>query len=285
MIRCLQAELFKLVRRRTSWLTVVGLALLPVLLGLIFRSSAVQTTGPQGPERVTISCYGLLMLTISTAVALFAPLVASFIAAELLAKEIKEGTLKLLFMRPVSRSQVLLSKGVVACLHNVALITVLFLVTFLVGITFFSCGPVDQAMSAYLSVGSPAGRDSQSLGQVKMSGVTDRAEALTRIGATYAYLAFSLTTVGLLTLFLSTFIANTAGVVLVTLGLLIGMRLLENIERFKPYLLSAHLINSGLLSDPIDWTGIGFSLGVLAIYATTSLLGGVLILRQKDIAT
>lgn len=284
MIQCLQAELFKLVRRQTSWLTVVGLALLPILLGLIFRSSAVQTTGPQGPEQVTISCYGLLMLTISTAVALFAPLVASFISAELLARESKEGTLKLLFVHPVSRSQVLLSKGIIVCLHNIVLITVLFLVAFLVGITFFPCGPVDQAMSAYLSVGSPS-RDSQALGQVKMSGVTDRAEALIRIGATYAYLALSLTTVGLLTLFLSTFVANTAGVVLMTLGLLIGMRLLENIDQFKPYLLSAHLINSGLLSNPIDWTGLGLSLGVLAIYAMTSLLGGVLILRQKDITT
>lgn len=277
-----EAEFFKLVRRRTSWLSIGALALLPLLLGLVFRSSAVTTTGPAGAAPVSISGYGLIMLTLSTAMALFAPLVSSFIGAELLAKEMADRTITLPLLRPVSRAQVLLSKCLMCLLHNAALVATLWLVALIVGGVFFHYGPPEQSMSAYISVGSPSGQSS-SVGKVDMAGAMTQNEALLRLGASYAYLALSLTVVGLLALLLSTVITNSAGVVVATLGTLIGMRALEGVEGLRRYLLSTHLVTASLLSGETDWAALWNSLGVLAAYAALFVLAATLIFGRKDI--
>ena len=284
MITSTEAEFFKLMRRRTSWLSIGALVVLPLLLGLVFRSSAVETTGPAGSESATISGYGLIILTMSTAMTLFAPLVSSFVGAELLAQEIKEGTVKLSLMRPISRMEVLLSKCLASLAHNVVLVATLWLIAVIVGGVLFHYGPPDSSMSAYISVGSPGG-DSSAVGQVRMSDVMSQTEALLRLGASYAYLTLSLTVVGLLALFLSTVITNPAGVVVATLGVIIGMRMLESVEGLRHYLLSAHLVNGSLLSGEIDWGALWSSLGTLAAYAAVFILAAILVFRRKDIHT
>ena len=284
MVASIEGEFFKLARRRTSWLSICALAVLPILLGLVVPSSAVQTAGPTGSEPPVFSGYVLLVMTMSTAMALFAPLVSAFIGAELLAKEIKDGTIKLSLMRPISRTEVLLSKCLASLVHNVVLVVTLWFVAVIVGGVLFHYGPLDSSMSASINIGSPGG-GSSAINPVVVSGVMSQTEALLRLGASYAYLALSLTVVGLLALFLSTVITNQAGVVVATLGVIVGMRTLESVAGLKRYLLSSHLITGSLLSGEIDWRALWSSLGVLAAYAAVFILAAILIFRRKDIHT
>lgn len=282
MLTSSKAELFKLVRRRSSWLSIVSLAALPLLLGLVFRVTPVTSTGPAGATAPRISGYALLTLTMSTAMGLFAPLVSAFMGAELLAKEHSDGTLKLSLMRPVSRAQVLLSKCLACLVHNAALVAALWLVALLVGALFFHYGQPDQSMSAYIAVSGPGGEGS-TVSEVNMSGAMGETEALLRLAGSYAYLVLSLTVVGLLALLWSTLIANTAGVVVVTLAVVVGMSALGGLRGLGQYLLSTHLISLALLSGEIHWAGLGRSVGVLAVYAAAFIGVATVILRRRDI--
>lgn len=280
MKRSTEAEFFKLLRRRTTWLSIAGLSALPLLLGLVLRLIPVQ--GPDGPASATISGYGLLVLAMSTAMVFFAPLVSSFIGAELLAKEIGDGTLKLTLMRPVSRAHVALSKCLACLAHNAALVAALWLVALAVGAALFRYGPPDASLTAGIIVGG-SGNDASMVGGVSMAGIGGQGEALLRLGASYAYLALSLTVVGLLALFWSTLITNAAGVVVATLGVIIGMRALEGVEQVRRYLLSTHLVSGSLLSGRVDWAALATSLGVLAAYAAVLVGATVALLYRKDI--
>jgi ABC-2 type transport system permease protein len=280
MLTCSRAELFKLVRRRSSWLSIVSLAILPLLLGLVFRVTPV--TAPEGVVAPRISGYAVLMMTMSTAMGLFAPLVSAFIGAELLAKEHGEGTLKLSLMRPVSRVQVLLSKCLACLVHNAALVTVLWLVALLVGALFFHYGQPDQSMSAFVSVSGP-GAQSGTVSEVSMSGAMGQTEALLRLAGSYAYLVLSLTVVSLLAMLWSTVIASTAGVVVATLAAVVGMSALGGLRGLARYLFSTHLVSLALLADEVDWTALGTSIAVLAVYAAAFIGVAAVILRRRDI--
>ncbi|MDI7276615.1 MAG: ABC transporter permease, partial [Anaerolineae bacterium] len=253
MTRAIEAEFFKLARRRATWLSIAGLSALPVLLGLIFRLVPVQ--GPDGASPATMSGYGLLLLTMSTAMTFFAPLVSSYIGAELLAKEIGDGTLKLSLVRPVSRAQVVLSKCLACLAHNAALVAALWLVGLIVGGVLFHYGAPDLSLTAGINV-SRSGGEASTVGEVSMAGISGQAEALLRLGASFAYLALSLTVVGLLALFWSTLITNAAGVIVATLGAIIGMRALEGVEEVRQFLLSAHLVSGSLLAERVDWSAL-----------------------------
>ncbi len=284
MTKSIRAELFKLVRRRGSWLASAGLAALPLLLGLILRLT--PATGPEGQAAAPgtgVDGYTVILLTVSTAMLFFAPLVAAFIGAELLAKEAGEGTLKLSLLRPVSRAQVLGGKCVACLTHNVALVAALWLVALAAGGLFFHYGSPRAVLAANVSITGPGG-DVSSVGEVSLSGAMGQGEALLRLAASYGYLAISLTVVGLLALSWSTVIRNAAGVVVATLGVVLGMRALEGVPGLGRYLLSAQLVSQSLLRRPTDWAGLATSLGVLVAYAAAFVAAGALVLSRRDVS-
>lgn len=284
MIISTKAEFFKMARRSSTWVSIAALALLPLLLGLVMRSSLVETNAPPGTEVTPSSGYSLMILTMSTAMAFFAPLVASFISAELMAKELKDGTAKLFLIRPVSRIEFLLSKCLACLAHNILLMAALWLAALLVGGVLFHYGSTDASMSAFINISSPSGETS-AVNQVNMSGTMSQTGAFLRLAASYGYLALSLFVVGLMTLLLSTVITNTAGVVVITLGAILGMNYLKNIHGISRYILSSHLMSGSLLAGDIDWGTLGFSLGILALYAVVFVLAAILIFYRKDLHT
>ena len=167
MRRTVRAEIFKLVRRRATWLSIAGLAALPLLLGLFLRLAPAQ--GPEGPASGVMNGYVLILVTVSTAMLFFAPLVSAFIGADLLAQEMGDGTLKLSLMRPVSRVQVLLAKCLACLAYSVALVAGLWLVALAVGGVLFHYGAPGPLMSAAVNVGWTGG-DASAVGEVSVAG-------------------------------------------------------------------------------------------------------------------
>lgn len=73
------------------------------------------------------------------------------IAAGTVASEFSWGTIKLLLIRPVSRSKILLSKYVSALLFALTMLIVLFVVTFLLGALLYGFEGVEQPHLAYVN--------------------------------------------------------------------------------------------------------------------------------------
>lgn len=73
------------------------------------------------------------------------------VAAGSVAGEFSWGTIKLLLIRPVSRSKVLLSKYLASFIFAFALLVILFLFSFLIGAIFFGLEGVSQPYLAYVN--------------------------------------------------------------------------------------------------------------------------------------
>ena len=71
------------------------------------------------------------------------------IAGGIVANEFSWGTIKLLLIRPVSRSKVLLSKFLATIIFAVTMFVILGVTSFLIGALFFGFGGVDQPFIAY----------------------------------------------------------------------------------------------------------------------------------------
>jgi ABC-2 type transport system permease protein len=282
MIAATKAEFFKMARRSSTWISIGLLALLPLLLGLVMKFSIAQTSTSPGATAPTFSGFALMIETMRASIGFFAPLITIFISAELLAKEMKEGTGKLSLIRPVSRSEFFLSKCLACLAYNVVLIAALWLVALLVGGVLFHFGIVDSSMSASTITSSPSG-GSGAITQANESGAMSQTEAFLRLAASYVYLALSLFVVGLMAIFVSTMIANTAGVVAITLGVMLVMNFFQGIQGIGRFLLGSNLGTISFLGGSIDWGGIGFSLGILTIYAVIFILTALLIFYRKDI--
>ncbi|MCA1064385.1 ABC transporter permease subunit (plasmid) [Rossellomorea sp. AcN35-11] len=72
------------------------------------------------------------------------------VAASIVASEFSWGTIKLLMIRPISRTKILLSKYITVMLFGTSLLLLLFVVSFLVGIVLFG-GVKESAHLAYVN--------------------------------------------------------------------------------------------------------------------------------------
>lgn len=71
------------------------------------------------------------------------------IAAGIVSNEFIWGTVKLLLIRPVSRSKILLSKFIATLLFALLMLTILFTFSYLIGILFYGFSGIDQSYLAY----------------------------------------------------------------------------------------------------------------------------------------
>lgn len=260
MIRLFRIEMRKLFKRRSAWLCIAGLMALPVLLGLVgkYGGDGVKVVDETG-KSTTMNGYALTFLTLGFATTFFAPLISSFVAGESLAGEFRDGTLKILLLRPVSRMRIIFVKFAAASIFDILLVIGLATANFTTGAVLFDFGPMDFP-------GAPP---------------IDQTEAIQRFCVGFGLMIVALIAISALSTLLSTFIPNTAGVIIATLAILIAMRVLGRSQAIKPYLLTTHIDAYTRIFER-DGAMIIRSIGALAIYSALFLAVAATIFRKKD---
>jgi ABC-2 type transport system permease protein len=126
-MKLVQNENMKIYRRARTWIMLGIVVLLPLLISLLFYIAAPDEGMTNWGAMTIESMILVTLITIFTCV----------MAADSVAGEFTWGTIKLLLIRPWSRSSILLSKFVSLVLFALFFMAVAYISTFIVNVLFF----------------------------------------------------------------------------------------------------------------------------------------------------
>lgn len=257
MSRLLALEVAKLVRLSSLRVSLLLLVLFPAIWA--FAPGVADVYG-----FFIVSAYQVPALALLSSMEFLLPLLIAIASAELLGLERTYGTLPTVLLRPVTRSQFIAAKLLVAALYPFALLAFMLLVALVVGFPF--------------GYGSFLGGTGIGAGGLVGEGLTSPGTALRELLRGYLVAACSLVPISLLAVLFTVMVMNTAGGALATLGVLIVMQLMVVFPGLERYLLSAHL---SAYVAPV--AGLGWVLALLAVYASVFAALAVMLFERKDV--
>jgi len=197
------------------------------------------------------------------------PFLLTLTAGDQLAGEATGGTFRLMLIRPVSRTSILLTKYVATLVYTASV--VFFLAALSLGLGTLLFGTGDLFVPGRFVV------------------VLPEAEAIVRILFGFALATWGMFTVASLAFFFSSLVDNALGPIIGTMATIIICYVVTGIpadlfEAVKPYLFTTHLdVWQKALGMPVDWGGLGTSVAVLGAYSVGFLTLSWYIFVRKDI--
>ncbi|UFU07082.1 ABC transporter permease [Ruania halotolerans] len=158
MRRLLGSELRLVFGRRRNAVLLVGLALVPILLGLVVFLAQDSVVGSQGPGfvgRITGNGLFLVVAALFVCLPFLLPLTIGIVAGDTIAGEAATGTLRYLVTLPVRRTRLLLVKAAVALCFAAAAVAVIALTGLVTGWLLF--GISDLVLLSGDTIASGAG--------------------------------------------------------------------------------------------------------------------------------
>lgn len=256
MIALLAMEFGKLGRLVSLRFGLVLLALFPILWA--YAPGVFDVYG-----FYIVSGFQVPALALLSSMAFLLPLLVAIAAGELLGLEIQHGTLPTVLLRPVTRSQWMLAKVLVAAAIPFFTLAWFLLTSFAAG-AFFGFGEFFG--------GTGLGRDGL-LG----AGMMTPAAALGEVLRAYLTAAYALVPVALLSVLFAVLFMNAAAGALATLASLIVMELLVVLPALTPYLLTTQL--SAYVAPAAD---LGWVVALIAFYCAAFAAAAVIVFERKD---
>ena len=222
-------------------------------------------------------CYVMLQLLL-----VHVPLLIALIAADMISGEANMGTLRLLLIKPYSRTTLLLAKFIAATIYTLLLLVWLAILALFGSMLIFGTDDMFLLKTSYVVL-------------LKESDVFWR-----YIGA-FAFAALAMTTVASLGFFLSVFAENSIGPIVATMSVIVFFTILStlNIPIFniiKPYLFTTHMIgwkeffdikvndsNEAIIGSIQNPDKIIKAAVVLFVHTIGFFVATLLVFRKKDI--
>ncbi|MFB9330997.1 ABC transporter permease [Paenibacillus aurantiacus] len=258
-------ENLKIYRRVRTWI------MFGILILLVLAISLIANYMPGGGA----SSGWAMMMSETQILFMFVTIFTVVVSAETVAGEFTSGTIKLLLIRPWSRSKILLSKYISVMLFAFALAALLFVLTFGVNALLFGSG---GARADVLS-GLGTTRDISPFGYML---------------AYYAFEFISLIMIVTVSFMISTVFRSGGLAIGLSLFFLMGgsvvsLLLMQLDYAWIDYLLLIHLDLTTYLTEPgfqiRDGVTLGFSLAVLAVYYVLIIAVTWLVFNKRDVAT
>ncbi|HEX3780506.1 MAG TPA: ABC transporter permease subunit [Pseudonocardiaceae bacterium] len=254
--RLLRSELSWVFRRPRTWISLVLLALVPVVIAIGIQVGGGPRGGPRGGSlysSVIGNGFVLPVVALTASLALLLPLVAAMWSADAIAGESANGTLRGLLIAPLSRIRLLTVKAfgvAVAVLAACVLIVVVGTITGLI------------------VVGSQ--------GMITLSGTTlSGGAALARLAIAAGWVAVQVWAVGAIALAISTFTEHPLVVLASTIAGAIVFGVLSTIPALsfmQPYLLTNSWgALTDVLRDPMPTAGLVHGLAEAGCYLVIGL--------------
>jgi ABC-2 type transport system permease protein len=206
-------------------------------------------------------------------VALVSGLYLALVSGDLVAREVEDGTMRMVLARPISRPLLFLIKALVSALHT-------FLLMLFVGLSGLLVGWIGHGRLGMMLVYAPL---------EGVFGTFDPAEGLQRYLLATLLLTLAYQAVAALALMFSCLRLRPATATVLTLSVLYVDFVLNNIPyltAFKPWFLSYHLSSWVLVfRHEIPWRDIVTSLLVLFGLSTSFMVIGFGFFANRDIKT
>jgi ABC-2 type transport system permease protein len=254
--KLIQNENMKIYRRVRSWIMFGFIIFLPPIISMLinFAGPGLEITGWEAMQTESLLLF--ILITIFTVV----------IAAEAVAGEFTWGTIKLLLIRPWSRSAILLSKYLSTLLFALLLTVTAFAVSLLVNLAIFG-------------LADAPGTESSPIADMGMYYVLKFISLI--VVVTFGFMLSSVFRSSGLAIGLSIFLLLSGNIIIGVLSMVD--------KAWVKYVLFMHLdlssyIHGGQGMIPSHPTTLGFSLSVLAAYFILFNLISWTVFRKRDIS-
>jgi ABC-2 type transport system permease protein len=260
-------ELRKLISQKRTYLGLGLAVILPLIFVLV---QSLRNHHDRGENifvsQITQSGLATPVLMLLFLSVFMLPLIASLVAGDIVAAEDGNGTLKTILTRSVDRGQVFAAKALAAITYATIAVFLAAAVATIAGV----------AAWGFSSVRTYSGT------------VVSPSEGLLLVFAANACYLIPLFAVASIAVLLSTATRNSAASVVGAVGVVILLYILGGIpglEGLKPYLLTEQFEAwHGLLRTPTNWSPIGHSAWLSALYAGPALAAAYLVFVRRDVA-
>jgi len=270
-------ELYKIFKKPRTYIAFAAIAAIVLLIqvalfadGEAYLQFAMQSLQETFQISGTILSGYFVCFVVLQTLLIHVPLLIALVAGDVIAGEASMGTLRLLLTKPVSRTELLLSKFLASAIYTLLLLLFMALLSLGVSLAVFGAGDLIILKS-------------------EMVVILDRSDILWRYVAAFGFAALSMTTVAALAFLLSSFAENSIGPIIATMSVVIVATILTtlNIPFFnvlKPYLFTNHMLNwKGFFERPVDTAEVLKSALVLVFHIIIFLGTTIFVFRKKDI--
>jgi ABC-2 type transport system permease protein len=200
------------------------------------------------------------------------PFLITLVAGDMVSSEATSGTVRLLLIRPPSRSRMITVKYLAAIFYTAGLVIFFGLLCVVMGLALF--GPGDLIVHHY--------------GRFDIVFIP-QAEIPLRMLFSFLAAAWSMTIVASIAFLFSTMAENSIGPIIGTMAVVIVFLVLGNLpfdffRDLRPYLFTSYMdLWQRFLNIPIPWKEIGRSTLVLSLHNIGLFLIALIIYQRKDI--
>ena len=274
--RQLRHELVKLFARKRTYIGFGAfVALQTLILVLLQLPKAKQafakllSTNGYLPEDYYAGLT-LAMLIIEFSIFLMGGLYLSLVGGDIVAKEVEDGTMRMVLARPVSRVRLLALKWLACALYTGVLMVFL-------GLTSLAAGVIYRGHLGQLFVFVP---------HENLFGVFATGDGLVRYVAAIGLLAVVMQIITALAFMFSCFRMKPAAATILTLTVLFTDFVLRNVpyfQSFQKYFITYHTSSwLRVYQDIIPWWGIGESVVYLGAMGVTFWIVGAMVFCSRD---
>ncbi|MBM77608.1 MAG: hypothetical protein CL846_03940 [Crocinitomicaceae bacterium] len=276
MIKLVQLELFKIIKRPRTYIGFIAIFIIVLALqsAMYFEGESLISIGIQNLRddfrlEGKIINVNLITYILLNSLIVQIPILICLVTGDSIAGEASTGTLRLILQRPYSRTKIYLAKAITGFIYTLSLLIFLALMTYGLGYLLFGNGDL-IVLRRGVSVFS-------------------QDDVWWRFLFAFGLGLLSMLVVASLSLMISSFVNNSIGPIVGTIAILIALNIIFTLGAplFKdilPYVFTTHFVKWQYLFDyELNIPAINLSIYVQIFYIVLFNTIGIINFKRKDI--
>jgi ABC-2 type transport system permease protein len=277
-LNLVHTELYKIFRKGRSYIGFGAIAFIVIVIqiALFVDGESYLELGTQSLKESFTFQGNLLNGYLSVFIILSSlwvhiPFLIALVAGDLIAGEAAAGTLRILLIRPISRTQIIYAKFTAVLIYVLAI--VVFMAALSIGTGLFIFGEGDLFVMK------------------DMLYIFDSSDALWRIVASFAFSFLSMSMVASLAFMLSAVVDSSLGPIIMTMSIIIVFMIVSSIDlsifrAVKPFMFTTYMgAWREFFSEPVDWQKVYKAVAALLVHIIIFIGFTSWYFKRKDILT
>jgi ABC-2 type transport system permease protein len=277
-LNLVQTELYKIFRKGRSYIGFGAIAFIVIVIqiALFVDGESYLELGTQSLKDSFTFQGNLLNGYLSVFIILSSlwvhiPFLIALVAGDLIAGEAAAGTLRILLIRPISRTQIIWAKFTAVLIYVLAIVVFMAALSIGTGLLIFGEGDLFVMKD--------------------MLYIFDSSDALWRILASFAFSFLSMSMVASLAFMLSAVVDSSLGPIIMTMSIIIVFMIVSSIDlsifrAVKPFMFTTYMgAWREFFSDPVDWHKVNTAVVALVTHIFIFLGFTTWYFKRKDILT
>lgn len=273
-----ETELYKIFRKGRSYIGFGAIAFIVIVIqiALFVDGESYLELGTQSLKDAFTFQGNLLngylsVFIILTSLWVHIPFLIALVAGDLIAGEAAAGTLRMLLIRPISRTQIICAKFLAILIYVLAIVVFMAAISLCTGLLIFGEGDL-FVMKDILYI-------------------FESNDALWRILASFVFSFLSMSTVATLAFMLSAIVDSSLGPIIMTMSIIIVFMIVSSIDlsifrAVKPFMFTTYMgAWRAFFSDPVEWQKIYTAAIALTSHIFIFLGFTIWHFKRKDILT